>query len=210
MRTQLLTKKMNSRNLFLTGFAAIALFLVSCEKAEDDYMAEEINAMQEEEALKRAAIAPTDLTIVDLAGGNDDFSILVSALAFVDDELDAGLIDMFSSNNGQYTVFAPNNQAFIDLTLALIANGTIDDNLFELGPEFILEVLLYHVTDGRRAANSVVPKTKFKTIQTELGQKFFVDPDGVITANNSSATIIDPNLSASNGIIHEIDAVLVP
>ena len=83
----------------------------------------------------------------------------------------------------------------------------------------IVNTLLYHVTDGRRAANSVLPKKEgqMKTIETLLGQTFKVDSSGKIyTASLGMSAIVtsDPgatfNISASNGIIHVIDAVMVP
>ena len=69
---------------------------------------------------------------------------------------------------------------------------------------------MYHVTDGRRASNSVLPRNGSKTIETLLGETFSVDTTGMITAGNSSSMIVDPNYSASNGIIHVIDSVLLP
>ena len=72
-------------------------------------------------------------------------------------------------------------------------------------------VVSYHVTDGRRAANSVVPRNGFRTIETLLpGATFDVDSEGQIFAVGNTATIALPNVSASNGIIHAIDAVILP
>jgi uncharacterized surface protein with fasciclin (FAS1) repeats len=56
----------------------------------------------------------------------------------------------------------------------------------------------------------VVPKKNPKEIKTILGSKFYVDSNGSITAKGSNANITEADISASNGIIHVIDAVLLP
>ena len=134
------------------------------------------------------------------------FTELVGALAYVDEELDTGLIELFSTRSGQYTVFAPTDDAFQGLYEALEIDGITD-----LPAELVLDVLLYHVTEGRRAANSVVPPVRPRTVTTLLGEAFSVDRAGVITDLAGGKTTIDtPDTSASNGIIHVIDGVLLP
>ena len=73
---------------------------------------------------------------------------------------------------------APTNDAFLDLYAALDTPANPVSGIEDIDPEAVLTVLLYHVTDGRRASNSVVPKSKMKTIQTKLGEKFFVKQGG--------------------------------
>jgi len=73
-----------------------------------------------------------------------------------------------------------------------------------------LDVLLYHVVEGRRAANSVVPKKNNKNISTLLGVDFTVSPQAQITAVGNTANIVAADISASNGIIHVIDTVILP
>ena len=142
---------------------------------------------------------------------NGGFDELVDALLYVDEELNAGLVNLFLNGKDQYTVFAPTDSAFFNLYNALDPNGGID-SIRDLPADLVLNVLLYHVTDGRRASNSVLPKNGSKTIETLLGETFSVDSSGMITATNSSAMIVDglADISASNGIIHVIDAVLIP
>ncbi|MFU8842005.1 MAG: fasciclin domain-containing protein, partial [Nitriliruptoraceae bacterium] len=84
------------------------------------------------------------------------------------------------------------------------------DGITDLPAELVLDVLQYHVAEGRRAANSVVPRNGERTVTTLLGATFSVDTDAEITAVGNSAQIIAPNISASNGIIHVIDAVILP
>ncbi|TVR62073.1 MAG: fasciclin domain-containing protein [Gemmatimonadales bacterium] len=134
------------------------------------------------------------------------FSELVGALSYVDAELDAGLVDLFLNGTDQFTVFAPTDEAFEALYGVLGVGG-----ITEVDAELVLDVLLYHVVEGRRAANSVVPPVRARTITTLLGATFSVDRNGVITdIAGQNATIVAPNISASNGIIHVIDTVILP
>ncbi|WP_274473892.1 fasciclin domain-containing protein [Mangrovimonas aestuarii] len=138
-----------------------------------------------------------------------NFTQLVSALAYVDAELDAGLVDLFLNGTDQYTVFAPTDDAFYALYDGIEGVEDITD----LPADLVLNVLLYHVTNGRRASNSVVPQNGVKTIQTLLGESFQVDTDPKIIAIGNMANFVSPdliNISASNGIIHVIDTVLLP
>ncbi len=154
-----------------------------------------------------AAPAPGDQSIAAIAIGAG-FDELVAALAYVDadEELDVDLVDLFLNGTDQYTVFAPTNEAFEALY------GILEiDEMSDLPPELVLDVLLYHVAEGRRAASSVVPRVGTRTIQTLLGATFSVDPTGTITDFfGQNAKIETPNISASNGIIHVIDTVILP
>ena len=149
--------------------------------------------------------APGDDSIAEIAI-DAGFSELADALYYVDDELGTGLVDLFLSGTDQYTVFAPTNAAFEALYGAL----EIDD-ITELPAALVLDVLLYHVTEGRRAANSVVPPVNDRVITTLLGATFTVNSAGVITdIAGQSVNIVAPDISASNGIIHVINRVLLP
>jgi uncharacterized surface protein with fasciclin (FAS1) repeats len=151
------------------------------------------------------APAPGPDSIAEIAIGAG-FTELVGALAYVDEELDAGLVDLFLNGTDQYTVFAPTNEAFEDL-YGFLGITEISD----LPPELVLDVLSYHVTEGRRAANSVVPPRMDRSITTLLGASFSVDRTGTITdLFGQEAEILAPNISASNGIIHVVDTVLLP
>jgi uncharacterized surface protein with fasciclin (FAS1) repeats len=148
-----------------------------------------------------------------------EFTLLLAAIGYIAETspgsaLIAGLFD-----NDQYTVFAPNDAAFLGLVGAvaglldaevLAAEGpfaAIDDLL---GAGTVEAVVSYHVVEGRRAANSVLPRRGSRNIETLLGVNFQVSPAGVITAVGNTAKIVAPNISASNGIIHVIDAVILP
>lgn len=204
MKTLNLRKKLNLRIFALAAVLATAVLTVSCDKASDDY----VPTVSEDVDLKSGkAIKKGDMSIAEIALVDDgEFDELVAALVFVDENLGTGLVDMFLNGTDQYTVFAPVDAAFESLYTTLNVGG-ID----ELDPNLVLNVLLYHVTDGRRAANSVVPKNEPRTIETLLeGASFKVDSNGKIWAVGNEAMIATPNVSASNGIIHVIDSVLLP
>ncbi|MBD0831977.1 fasciclin domain-containing protein [Aestuariibaculum sediminum] len=142
-------------------------------------------------------------TAIDIEG---EFTELVKALMYVDKELDAGLVNLFLNGSDQFTVFAPTDEAFNTLYGALEVEG-ID----ELPAQLVLDVLKYHVTTGRRASNSVVPKNGMRTIETLLMDATFnVYNDLSIMAIGNMANIVTADVSASNGIIHVIDTVILP
>jgi uncharacterized surface protein with fasciclin (FAS1) repeats len=211
--------------LFLKTLAlsTLTLFMFSCQTEDMDVPIQEANSVALFEILdantdgksnkvsnsRQGAPQKGDESIAAIAIGNGSFNELVDALLYVDEELNAGLVDLFLNGKDQYTVFAPVDSAFFNLYNALDPNGGID-SIRDLPADLVLNVLLYHVTEGRRASNSVVPKNNSKTIETLLGSTFSVNSSGMITGGSSNATILAADISASNGIIHVIDAVLLP
>jgi uncharacterized surface protein with fasciclin (FAS1) repeats len=189
----------------------LSLFLVSCSTEETE-MAEELTVYDllekrspnAKDRMNNAAPAPGSDPIAAIAT-DAGFSELVAALSYVDDKLNAGLVDLFLNGTDQYTVFAPTNEAFYAL-YEVTGAETIED----LPAELVLNVLYYHVVEGRRAANSVVPPRQTRSIETLLGVDFQVDRDANIIAVGNTANFIATNVSASNGIIHIIDTVLLP
>jgi uncharacterized surface protein with fasciclin (FAS1) repeats len=120
----------------------------------------------------------------------DGFDVLVAAVQ------EAGLVDALDGNR-QLTVFAPTDEAFNDA-------GITEDNVDEIDDEFLLNVLTYHVTPGRRDAESVTTSDELPTLN---GAK--IDVDGT-TLNDGQAEIVATDIEASNGIVHVIDGVLLP
>lgn len=138
--------------------------------------------------------------------GEAGFTELLGALMYVDAELGTNLVGLFSEGTDQYTVFAPTNAAFQGLYRDLGVGGIED-----LDAELVLDVLLYHVTEGRRAANSVVPQWGERTITSLSGAQFTVDSElDIDDLADRDADIVTANISASNGIIHVIDDVILP
>jgi len=141
-------------------------------------------------------------TIVQLAQQTDEFGILVEALLRADEEADAGLIDALNGNR-QFTVFAPNDQAF----LALLDSNPDWGDLDDVPADLLVSVLLYHVTFGRRESQSILPVSGVPTLN---GARLSVDGTEL---NDGQANIVVGellNVQASNGIVHEIDGVLLP
>lgn len=144
-----------------------------------------------------------------------EFDELVGALEYVDAELGTGLVDLFLNGRDQYTVFAPTNEAFVGLYALLSAVlGADIDEIADVPAPVVLDVLLYHVAEGRRAAVSVVPRRNERTITPLLGETFRVRTDATIrdglTGLRTDAQIVSADISARNGIIHVIDQVIVP
>lgn len=138
-------------------------------------------------------------TITDVAASDDQFSTLVSALQRTG--LDATL-DIFS---GRFTVFAPTNAAFT-------ASGI---NLDNLSDDDLRNVLLYHVISGSivRSADIADGETVVGSANTTgpgvAALPLFVERSGgSITVNDANVTSAD--IEGVNGVIHVIDAVLLP
>lgn len=183
-------------------------FFLSCETdsvpTADDITVTDASARNETAVQGKGEFSIAQIAI------DEGFSELVAALSYVDAEEGTQLVELFLNGTDQYTVFAPTDDAFNDLYAALSSNETPVDDITDLPSALVLDVLLYHVTEGRRAANSVVPPKNPKEIETLLGASFYVNSDASIDAIGNSAQIETPNISASNGIIHVIDAVLLP
>lgn len=193
------TIKLKPKVLALFSLFSIAVLLSSCSKENVG-----LGQQENETSMKNGAPAPGTQPIAQIAI-NAGFSELVSALSYVDGQLNTGLVNLFLNGTDQYTVFAPTNAAFQNLYTALGISQISD-----LPAPLVRDVLLYHVVEGRRAANSVVPKIGSKSLTTLLGSGFSVNTQGQITAIGNSANITTANISASNGIIHVIDAVILP
>lgn len=157
-------------------------------------------------AAARSVVVPPSQssgTIVGIAAGNPSFSTLVAAVGCADPAVAATL-----TSGAQYTVFAPTNSAFA--ALGLNASNVCT----ALPTDTLTKILLYHVEEGRHFSNSVLPRHdgQMKRIGTLLGQSFAVDSTGRIetTSGATSPTIVAANIAATNGVIHVVDAVLIP
>ena len=110
----------------------------------------------------------------------------------------------------QLTVFAPTDQAFLDLTGASTEEDAFN-TVASLGLPAVKQVLKYHLAPGRRAARQVVNATRVPTL---LHGSFLTKASGAASltdATDREVTIIAPDAAkASNGIIHVIDGVLLP
>ncbi|MGO1918435.1 MAG: fasciclin domain-containing protein [Alkalibacterium gilvum] len=131
--------------------------------------------------------------IVEIALGNENFSILVSALQRAD------LVETLQGD-GPFTVFAPTNQAFMDLLEAL--DVTAEELLAQ--PD-LANALTYHVVPGKVLAGDLTDGLEADTVN---GQAVTFDLSGDPMVNDSM--IVDTDIEASNGVVHVIDKILVP
>ena len=157
-------------------------------------------------ALAKGPKAPGDASIYDIVASNDNFSTLKFALDT------AGLDAAVKDESVQLTVFAPTNAAFDKAAMELGFPNALALAVHLVENDLLDDVLLYHVTDGRRFANSVVNKNNPKSIETLAGAYVTSTPAGTlvdVAPSTSDATIIAANISASNGVVHVIDNVLV-
>lgn len=144
--------------------------------------------------------APADPTIAEIVAGSPDHTILLAAVT------EAGLVDALSDPAAELTVFAPTDEAF---EAALDALGITAEEL--LASEDLTAILLYHVVPGIFPAADVIagaPLTDVPTLN-EDGTLDIDVVDGAVVINES-ATVTVPDLMASNGVVHVIDAVLLP
>jgi transforming growth factor-beta-induced protein len=158
---------------------------VSCDDDDDPGMEKEPKEMSN--------------SITDIAVSSADFSILVSALQKVglDDDL---------AGDGDFTVFAPTNAAFVALLDELGASG-LDD----IPNDVLTEVLLYHVISGSAMAADVQTGYYSSLAAGPVDGytlSFYVDMSSAMI--NSRAKITQTDIEADNGVIHVIDKVILP
>ena len=142
-----------------------------------------------------ASSAPAGATgqnIVQVAASNPQFSTLVSLVK------KAGLVSALSGSS-KLTVFAPTNAAFKTVPKATLSKLAADKSL-------LIKVLEYHVVKGEVLAGQVVKLHSAKTLE---GASVSVRVSGASVYVND-AKVIKTNVKASNGVIHVINAVLIP
>jgi transforming growth factor-beta-induced protein len=142
------------------------------------------------------ATAPATNTVVDVAlsvnASTGEFSTLIAALAAAD------LVDVLAGA-GPFTVFAPTDAAFAQLNLNA-------GNIGSLPVATLRDILLYHVTPARRDAASVTAASSLT--MANGGTASIMVMQGGAFINDSQ--IVQTDIGASNGIIHVINAVLLP
>ncbi len=183
--------------LSLLAASASALALVACSPAAE--APAPVVVAEEPAIVEPVAEEPVALpTIVDIAAGNPDFSTLVAAVQA------AGLAETLSGP-GPFTVFAPTNAAF-----AALPAGTVESLLLPENKDQLTKILTYHVVSGKVMAADLPAADANVATATVAGLDLSVrvEADGAAKANE--ATITSADIEASNGVIHVIDAVLLP
>ena len=132
--------------------------------------------------------------IVDTAIEAGSFKTLVAAVKA------AGLAETLKGN-GPFTVFAPTDEAF-----AKLPKGTVESLLKPENKDKLVGILTYHVISGKVSAKKA---SKLDSAKTVNGAKLTIKPAGK-TLQINGAKVVKADIKTSNGIIHVIDAVLIP
>ena len=176
------------RSAFLL-LSALAIGLAACSSAASPSPAAT--------AAATATAAPSEAAmtkdIVDTAAAAGSFKTLLTAATA------AGLVDTLKGA-GPFTVFAPTDDAF-----AALPAGTLDKLLAD--PAALKKVLQYHVVSGKVTADQVVKLTSADTVEGSPVK--ITVKDGTVYLNDT-VKVVTTDIAASNGVIHVIDAVLLP
>ena len=182
--------------IVLTLLMSLSLVFAACAAPAATQPAPTATAV----SVPTAAPAPTEvvaepemMNIVETAIAAGGFETLVAAVSA------AGLAETLSGE-GTFTVFAPTDEAF-----AALPAGTIDTLLADPTGD-LTQILLYHVLGSKAMAADVTDGLEVETLQG--GTVKFSVVDGKVMIND--ATIVTTDIEASNGVIHVIDAVIMP
>ena len=171
------------------AIAGIAVALVMLSACGSD-------GSSEETVVEETVAEATEMTeagdIVAVASSTDGFSTLVAALTA------GGLVETLQGE-GPFTVFAPTDEAF-----AALPAGLLDKLLLPENKDVLVAILTYHVVAGKVMAADVVAGD----VPTVEGSTVTLDTAYGVTVNGANVTAAD--VAASNGVIHVIDAVIVP
>jgi len=145
-----------------------------------------------EESMDMATEETTVGTIVDVAVGAGNFTTLVAAVTAAD------LVETLSGT-GPFTVFAPTDEAF-----AALPAGVLDALLLPENKALLAQILTYHVVSGMVMAADI---TDGDVATVEGSNVMLVTTSGVKV---NDANVVSADVPASNGVIHAIDAVILP
>jgi uncharacterized surface protein with fasciclin (FAS1) repeats len=145
-----------------------------------------------EESMDTASEETSVGTIVDVAVGAGNFGTLVAAVTAAD------LVETLSGE-GPFTVFAPTDEAF-----AALPAGVLDGLLLPENKALLAQILTYHVVAGKVMAADVTDSD----VATVEGSTIKLATTGGVTVNG--ANVVAADVAASNGVIHAIDAVILP
>ena len=182
-------KKLSKYNL-VPALLIISLFIFACSD-DEEVIVEPATEPAVDAVVETVAEEPAQ-TVVDIAVADGRFTTLVTALGAAD------LVGVLSGE-GPFTVFAPTDDAFNNLP-----EGTLDSLLADIPA--LTDVLLYHVVSGKVMAADVVGLDSAETVQgssvgiSVMGESVMVD----------DANVIITDIEGSNGVIHVIDAVIIP
>lgn len=185
---------MKKKFLFAFTTAVITTaFISSCNSGSEKKSTEDTAMVKTE---TEPTIPPVDAPkdVVDIAMASADHSTLVAAVKA------AGLAETLKGA-GPFTIFAPTNAAF-----SALPAGTVDGLLKPEKKDDLTKILTFHVVSGSVKSSDLKDGQKVKTLQGE--ELSVAIKDGKVSINGANVTAAD--LTGSNGVIHVIDAVLMP
>ena len=196
---------------WMAGIAlAGTLALLGAACGDDDDSADEATATTESGAGQdtsgmsdadegEASASEQPDTVVDVAASDQSFSTLVTAV-------DAAGLAGTLSGDGPFTVFAPVNDAF-----AALPAGTVDTLLAPENKAQLTSVLSYHVVPSKVLSSDL---SDGMTVMTVQGQPLTVGVQGdavtLTDASGNTASVVQADVEAGNGVVHVIDHVLLP
>jgi uncharacterized surface protein with fasciclin (FAS1) repeats len=170
--------------------AVAALALAAC--GSDDETTEETVAEVTEDTSDMSMDEPMAGDIVEVASTTEGFSTLVAAIEA------AGLVETLQGD-GPFTVFAPTDDAFAALPEGLLEKLLLPENV-----DVLTAILTYHVVSGLVMSADVTAGD----VETVEGSTITIATDAGVTVNGANVVTVD--VTASNGVIHVIDQVIVP
>lgn len=173
---------------------SLLLLLVLVSACGEETEVENTAVVDADSALTDDLTTTTGQSIVDLITSDARFSTLATALD------SAGLVTTLQGA-GPFTVFAPTNDAFDALP-----QGTLNTLLVPENRDRLRDVLLYHVHEGALQAGAVTTMASVETLQG--GTVPVMAQNGEVMLGN--ATVVEPDVQASNGVVHVLDGVLLP
>lgn len=184
----------------------MGLLVSACGEKKEKSSADEAAETEMAEMESEAEDTMVDVTIVDVASGNENFSTLVAAVGAAD------LVSTLTSE-GPFTVFAPTNDSF-----AKLPDGTVESLLQPENKGALINLLTYHVVAGNYPAAAVVEAINSNggsfVVETVQGGKITLSLEGefvkLVDAKGNASMVIMADVPASNGVIHAIDAVVMP
>lgn len=132
--------------------------------------------------------------IVDTAVQAGSFNTLVAALKA------AGLVDALKGD-GPFTVFAPTDDAF-----AALPAGTVDSLLKPENKDDLVNILTYHVLSGKVMSSDIAGKS----LEVEMLNGSMAKVNAMSGVMVDNANVVTADIEAKNGVIHVIDAVIIP
>jgi uncharacterized surface protein with fasciclin (FAS1) repeats len=178
----------------VTAVGVLSLGAAACGGDEEEPAAAVATPAETQTPAETPTPAPTEQDIVALASATPDLSTLVSAVG-------AAELAETLQGEGPFTVFAPTNDAF-----SAVGQETLDELLAPEGKQQLTDILTYHVVSGELMAADLQDGQELETVQ---GDTLQVSVEGD-TVRVGDATVATADVDATNGVVHVIDAVLMP